>query len=535
MTTQSIKAQKSQHSPSTARINWFSLLSLAMLSMSMSPTWANSEQNSSPQMGTPISVASNAAYRYALPYTNVQQVRLNRALANHLLLESIVYDMPKLAYSAILRGADYKLLNTNSIRLRDWEFLQIYEHFAAMDGNPVTYTTDCWEELLFQNEMSPVRSDLNIPYDAINIIPHLISKGVDINATTSKGNTALKLAYEAKSHFAAELILAAGGNPESIRYQERWELFRTSKKQGRRNWYENLPLTTNFNKALHALSTQLCSLGEMDETKLKALNDAMAQVDALPLEEAQTIKNKLLHQEVFSGCLAGVQYLVEEGSNVNFCLFDTNGEELLSYEVATKANINSTALDGREKSRTVLAAAIGALRFDKDIVSYLMEQGARFINDEAKGSGINTQDTLGRTPLMHHLMGNLHSGTGDNAPDKSTRLHLELGADIQALDRMGQNAIFYALRDTSVRNLETLIEAGADVNCIPKGQHATAVYQTMASGNIISTFLLLESGADPFINGANGNPILPSVQNADEESRLLLYQLFEAYRCAWRH
>lgn len=522
------------------------LLSFAMLGWGISTVLAGTPASFSPKVGPPISAASESAYQHALPYTNTQAVRLNKNLTFNLMSLAIQYDMPKLAYAAILRGGDYRNLARYSIYLRDWDFLQVYEHFAAMEGNPVRYTPDCWEELIYADERSTTPSDLYVPYDAVKIIPHLISKGVNINAPTSKGNTALSLALRTKDKRVIELVLAAGGKITNCTKEEDEILHSLGKPQKKERWncYASIDPSTEYNKALIALSQALCDLVKLEtvswgaaknETKLlQALDEAMVLVDNLELEDAQKIKNTLLLREVQCGCLAGVQYLVEKDGDVNFCLYSTDGAELLRYDLGTKADINSMAPDCLKKKRTILSAAIGAAHPKEEIIVYLMEQGARFLDHEEEGHGINARDEFGRTPLMNHLMGDLHSGTGDNARDLGTRLYIELGADVNALDKMGRNALFYALRDTSQRNLQALIEAGADVNCKPKDQHKTALYTAIELGNLLSTFLLLEAGANPLVEDAQGFPIFPTVRSYNTEKRKLIYSLVEAYRCAWQ-
>lgn len=486
---------------------------------------------------TPRAIESVSPQLDAATSATLQQVRLDQELANHLLKEAIKHEMPKLAYAAIVRGADSSILHNSPICLQHWDFLQLHEYLAAVEGKSCSYSPESWEMMLPKPQSSNCES-----YHLERIVPHVVSKGLNINTPDSKDQTALSIALTYPTKDMLKAVLAAGGDPTLLsaeqqeKIQQKLQAPAPSLNRERvylKPLYSNEPNQKEYNNALSALYDALKDLNGIDKTKEKELSAAMALVNALPTAEAQEIKNKLLHTAVQAGNLPSVKYLLEEGCDVSFTIYDHAGQELVYYPMNTQADMNSMGPSPSGKRYTVLAAAMNCSKPNKDIICYLLAHGAQFLETETQGRGINACDHNGWTPLMHHLMEHQFSGSTLIVPAQSTRTYLDLGADVNALNNKGSNALFYAAQTGALINLQILVDAGADVNCKPLVYVPQVVYQTMCAGNLLGTFLLLESGAYPCQRDNTGKLLTPSVSSGTAEERERILQLFQAYRQAW--
>lgn len=73
---------------------------------------------------------------------------------------------------------------------------------------------------------------------------------------------------------------------------------------------------------------------------------------------------------------------------------------------------------------------------------------------------------------------------------------LKLGADPNAIDSFGFNALYCAIDNGDTSMVRMLLEGGADPNVIGPGA-VTALYDALSSGNASMVQVLLEGGADP--------------------------------------
>lgn len=508
------------------------LLALSLLAALIAPIQVYAQLQETPRAIKSVSPQLDAATSATL-----QQVRLDQELANHLLKEAIAYEMPKLAYAAIRRGADSSILHTSPICLQHWDFLQLHEYLAELEGKTYAYSPDCWEMMLPKPQTSGYESS-----HLERIVQHLISKGVNINTPDSKGQTALSISLKYPTENMLNVVLAAGGDPTllSAEQQEKMQQKLQEPNQSTNRdrvdlkpLYKQDPYQKEYNNALRALYDALKNLNVIDKDKEKELATAMELVNALPTAHAQEIKNKLLHTAVQTDNLPSVKYLLEEDCDVSFTLCDQDGRVLIYYPMNTQADMNSMGHNSSEKRYTVLAFAMNCSKPNKDVICYLLAHGAQFLETEAKGRGINACDRNGWTPLMHHLMEHQFNSSKRRVPAQSTLTYLDLGADVKALNNDGINVLFYAAHTGALINLQILVDAGADVNCKPIVYVPEVVYRTICSGNLLGTFLLLESGAYPCQRDNTGKLLTPSIATGTAEERERILQLFQAYRQAW--
>ncbi|MFC4714162.1 M48 family metallopeptidase [Planococcus dechangensis] len=99
----------------------------------------------------------------------------------------------------------------------------------------------------------------------------------------------------------------------------------------------------------------------------------------------------------------------------------------------------------------------------------------------------------GETPLMEA------AGEGDLAGVEQA---LADGEDIDAKDAEGADALMYAMYSGNVDIVNTLIDAGADVNSVD--DYSTVLATAVMYGEYDSAKLLVENGADPTLEGPDG-------------------------------
>jgi len=129
-----------------------------------------------------------------------------------------------------------------------------------------------------------------------------------------------------------------------------------------------------------------------------------------------------------------------------------------------------------------------------------------------KGSDVNCQDKMGRTPLMWAV---------NNEHPEVVRKLLKAGADINQTDKMGGTAIHYSWGNDIVMGI--LLKYGADINC-RDSYGFTALIMACRFGTLKMVEFMLQNGADVNIYGSNGETPLMSTEARGkiEIARLLL-------------
>mmetsp|Transcript_30407 Transcript_30407/g.51230 ORF Transcript_30407/g.51230 Transcript_30407/m.51230 type:complete len:375 (-) Transcript_30407:144-1268(-) len=113
----------------------------------------------------------------------------------------------------------------------------------------------------------------------------------------------------------------------------------------------------------------------------------------------------------------------------------------------------------------------------------------------------------------------LHSVSGPDTNEATVRILLEAGADVNAVDLDGKNALLIASKWAKSATTRALLEHGADVH-FQDNSHQTAIMFAAQSASAATIKVLLEYGADP------------SKENLDHETPLLLSASFNTHAMA---
>ena len=276
-----------------------------------------------------------------------------------------------------------------------------------------------------------------------------------INKIDRNNSTPLKLAIE-ESYYFVEYLLNNGANVNN-------ESFIESCKS------HDLRI---FNLLLEK-GTDINAINNDDETALFAScnGNSNKEIFKILVSKGANIKEKrnngdnLLHESCENGRLDVVQYLIEQG-------FDINEENIFFNNIF----IFSPNCEGHSP----LAIAYDNNEFD--IVDFLTSKGAEFNKYEivespliyaiksgdlthvkryiSEGIDVNIRDSDNKTPLMHALnkIGN------SNKYNSIVNLLIENGADIN-VKHEGNTTLHMAIEgDANINFIEELISAGFDVN-----------------------------------------------------------------------
>lgn len=152
-------------------------------------------------------------------------------------------------------------------------------------------------------------------------------------------------------------------------------------------------------------------------------------------------------------------------------------------------------------------AFIAAKSGDLEGLKEALQNGAQIEARDAKykDNVLNKAITKGHTHIVRWL---LENGANPNSPGggwialhnaifrddlEQTKLLLEFGADIEAIDRYGSTPIVKASRTTRIDIFELLLAKGVDVN-IQNKLGITALYYASENGSDEKARLLLEKG-----------------------------------------
>ena len=136
-----------------------------------------------------------------------------------------------------------------------------------------------------------------------------------------------------------------------------------------------------------------------------------------------------------------------------------------------------------------------------DMVTLLLEHGAN----------VDAVDRLGRSPL--------HIAIHNDDADLARRL-LEANPDPNIIKHNGNSLLIEAINHGYPDIARWLIERGANVNVVRDNERATALMCAAYEGDLASTQLLLEHGADPTLTNADGETALDFAD--DEQIAALL-------------
>jgi ankyrin repeat protein len=223
--------------------------------------------------------------------------------------------------------------------------------------------------------------------------------------------------------------------------------------------------------ALPLLATQLLSFSPRVIPSADASRSLLMRSCVLQTvfeEKTESILPSSLYQAVRQGQTARVKELLLINQGINLLEVDHSGMNVLHY-----------------------AAAHGSA----DIVKLLLD----------RGMAINSQDKIGRTPvLVASVFGNCAKPQDIPKFQETIKLFINRGANLKILDGFDQNPLHYAARFDQLM-IQELIDAGADLNGYSELTGYTPLMEMVAKGVEIESDLsllfkvrsLLEAGADP--------------------------------------
>jgi ankyrin repeat protein len=223
--------------------------------------------------------------------------------------------------------------------------------------------------------------------------------------------------------------------------------------------------------ALPLLATQLLSFSPRVISPADASRSLLMRSCVLQTvfeEKTESILPSSLYQAVRQGQTARVKELLLINQGINLLEVDHSGMNVLHY-----------------------AAAHGSA----DIVKLLLD----------RGMAINSQDKIGRTPvLVASVFGNCAKPQDIPKFQETIRLFISRGADLNILDGFGQNLLHYAARFDHVM-IQELIDTGVALNGYSELTGCTPLMTMVANGvetegdrsSLFKVQLLLEAGADP--------------------------------------
>ncbi|GFV15639.1 ankyrin-3 [Trichonephila clavipes] len=216
------------------------------------------------------------------------------------------------------------------------------------------------------------------------------------------------------------------------------------------------------------------------------------------------LKYTPLHQAVNDGCKEMVEFLLENGADIN-AKTEASGETPL-YIAVKKRNIEIIELL-IEKGANVNAGDKGKntpLHYTGDIriARLLVANGA---NVNAKNKSDPPYST-GSTPLH----GAANAGNKDIA-----EFLIDNGADINAQNAQGSTPLH---KVSGIDTLKLLIERGAKVN-IKNGEGFTPLHYMAFMLDEASTLIIVEHGADPWARGDNGETPVDRYVNRLEHAK----------------
>ncbi len=177
------------------------------------------------------------------------------------------------------------------------------------------------------------------------------------------------------------------------------------------------------------------------------------------------------------------------------------GEKVLEYIEKGLGRFNATDKGGVALLSTAAEAG------DADTTAALLELGAQ----------VERVDRVNRTPLMY---------AARSKKPETIQLLLDAGADIQARDRLGNTPLSWAAGFGSAAGVQVLIDAGADANTVDTVLGYTPLLWAAGFGEIKSVAILLEADADVNVvdTAEKRSPLMHAVRTGKAEGVALLLE-----------
>lgn len=275
----------------------------------------------------------------------------------------------------------------------------------------------------------------------VRTVKKLVAKGANINAEDYNGRTALYTAVESEKKEIIEFLLENGANPNVL-----------AGKDNDYYYYCHSPLTYAVEREDINLIKLL--LGKKADPNLTCKNGKNALRSAM-------IKGKY---EIF-------EMLVEAGAN--FKAIDENSENNLMYAVRNsdlwmvrkmiEIGVPVNARNKRGSTALMLAVSEGAMNSRLEKVKALLTARAdpNIINDKKTVSSYGEFYTC--ESALINVAANADADTEKDVPLELIDLLISNKADVNFTCENGSNALLRAIRNSQVKGVKKLLEAGADV------------------------------------------------------------------------
>ncbi|GFR13600.1 hypothetical protein TNCT_444961 [Trichonephila clavata] len=220
--------------------------------------------------------------------------------------------------------------------------------------------------------------------------------------------------------------------------------------------------------------------------------------------------NNPLHEAVEDGRQEMVQFLLENGANIN-AKTETRGEETplsLAVNKACPIYQQGTAEDHQKYIEKYV-----------EIIKLLIREKADVNASDPLGWAVGQGGSINLVKLLVEngaviLDGHLHAAANAGNKDIAEFL-IDNGADINAQNAQGSTPLH---KVSGIDTLKLLIERGAKVN-IKNGEGFTPLHYMAFMLDEASTLIMVEHGADPWARGDNGETPVDRYVNRLEHAK----------------
>jgi uncharacterized protein len=131
----------------------------------------------------------------------------------------------------------------------------------------------------------------------------------------------------------------------------------------------------------------------------------------------------------------------------------------------------------------------------------------------------NTRDQDGFTPLMQAVL-------AQDADPAVVKVLIDRGADVNASESLqGYTALHFAARDQKAALVRTLLDAGAEPDPVDVFGDTPLWRSVMnSSGDLATTRLLIDGGADPSVRNRNGISPLSLARDTGQDDMVRLLE-----------
>lgn len=271
----------------------------------------------------------------------------------------------------------------------------------------------------------------------------LIDSGVDLNAVSNTGATALAIAIQQGYLDAVKLLVISGANPNLSCQSINSLIFQNPELKD--HYLERFGTTVPLNLAV--------AFGRLE--MVQVLLDAGADPGCIDEKGRTALKIAIKegHQDIVAllknaGAPDGPE-IMEHPSDTLLGASKKGNLELLSTALAAGADPNTSQVSFGRQRREKTALMFTAERGHLEVAKRLLGAGAEVNLSDRPGK------KFGKTPLMY-------AAQSDQA--EILKYFLDTGAVVDAQDKRGQTALFYAVEAKAAAAVEVLLIYGADIH-----------------------------------------------------------------------